>query len=89
MIHFKGTITGAPGGLLHFTIAGPGNFLFNESYTQSFDETLALTKGSYTISISAKTPGNFTFETTGDFTKIDPHVPDSFNNAMHMYDLDV
>jgi len=87
VIHFNGTITKATGGLLHLAIAGPAHFLFDKSYTQSFDQALDLAKGSYTISLSAATEGSFTFDVTGDYESIDPHVPDSFNNAMHMYDL--
>jgi hypothetical protein len=89
MTHFKGTVTGANGGLMHLTIAGPGNFIFNKSYTQSFDEPVNLSKGSFTVSLSAATPGKFTFDVTDGYTSIDPDVPDSFNNTMHMYDLEV
>jgi len=89
MIHFKGTITGANGGWLHLTIAGPAHYLFDKSYTQSFDEPLDLKKGSYTVTMSASTPGKFTFDVTGDFIDIDPSVPQIIVKKLHMYDLEV
>ena len=64
MTHFKGTVTEANGGLMHLTIAGPGHFIFNKSYTQSFDEPINLSKGSFTVSMSAATQGKFSFDVT-------------------------
>jgi hypothetical protein len=87
--HFKGTITGAGGGLLHLTIMGPEHFQFDRSYTQSFDESIDLMEGSYTVTMSATTPGKFTFEVCGDYTSIDPQVPESFHSFMRMYELQV
>jgi hypothetical protein len=89
MTHLKGTITGADGGLMHLTIVGPEHFHFDKSYTQSFEETINLSEGSYIVSMSAATPGKFTFNVSGGYKSIDPNVPDNFNNSMRVYDLRV
>jgi hypothetical protein len=87
--HFKGTIIGADGGLMHLNIFGPKHFHFDKSYVQSFDEPINLSEGSYTISMSVATQGKFTFDVSGGYKSIDPGVPDRFNKSMHMYDLKV
>jgi len=89
VLHIRGTITGADGGLMHLTIIGPEHFHFNKSYTQSFDEPISLSEGSYTVSMSAETSGKFSFDVTGGYKSIDPDVPDSFNKSMRVYDLQV
>jgi hypothetical protein len=88
MTIFKLHITGAEGGLVHLTVSGPNHFSFNKSYNRSHDESLDLEPGFYLVSVSASTPGGFTFDVDG-YTSISPSVPDSFNNSTHSYRLQV
>jgi hypothetical protein len=89
MIHFLGTTKGAQGGVMHLTIACNGNPIFNKSYSQTFDASIDLSPGSYTVSMSAATPGDFAFNVQGALKRIDPPVPDHFNNTMHVYEIEV
>ena len=89
MTHFKGTITGANGGLMHLSVVGPENFHFDKNYTQSFDEPIKLSEGSYIVSIQAASPGKFVFDVVDGYKSIDPEVPDSFNKSIHVYELQV
>ena len=89
MTNFIGTVTGANGGLIFLTIAGPNHFGFNQNFTGSFNLTQALSAGTYTVTVSAavQTPGNFSFDITGDLTSVNPTVPMNFNNGLKMFTL--
>jgi hypothetical protein len=87
MIHFIGTVKGAQGGVLHLSIAHAGSSVFDRSYAKSFGEPLDLAAGTYTVSMSAATPGTFIFDISGVYTNVDPQVPENFNNTMRVYEL--
>lgn len=88
MTNFIFEITGATGGLIHFSVAGPNHFTYGKSYNHSCTESLDLEPGYYLVSVSAATSGSFTFNADG-YKSISPSVPDTFNNAIHSYDMEV
>jgi hypothetical protein len=87
MIRFIGTVRGAQGGVLHLCVARDGGSVFERSYSKSFDEPLDLAAGTYTVSLSAATPGTFTFDLSGTYKSINPQVPDNFNNTLRAYEI--
>ncbi len=89
MIRFIGTVKEAQGGVMHLSIARDGISIFNKSFPQSFNEPIDLSPGTYSVSISAATPGTFAFDVRGTMKSIDPAVPDTFNNTMHVYEIEV
>ena len=78
IITFKGEIDSASGAVIFMTISGPNHFTFSKKYPDDFSEPLNLSSGDYNISMTVNTDGDFSFDVLGQFTSIDPAVPDDY-----------
>ena len=78
-ITFNGTVTEAEGAATHLSIAGAAHFFFSKTFASDFSEPLNLEPGNYQVFVSVFTTGKFSLDVRGNFSSINPPVPDAYD----------
>ncbi len=80
-ITFSGRIKNAEGAVIFMSISGADHYSFSNKYTDDFDEPLNLGSGTFYVSVTANTDGQFTFDISGTYQSCSPEVPDDYSKA--------
>lgn len=77
-IKFTGNVLDASGAAIILSVASP-SFQFSDTFTGTFSKTLNLPGGNYSVIVNAFTDGEVEFDIKGNFTSVNPEVPETFD----------
>jgi len=89
-ITFTGDVRDASGAVTILSVTGE-DFDFNDAFDGTFSKALNLPRGEYFVIVDCLTDGEMDFNITGNYTSVNPEVPETFDkdNTGNTYDLTV